>query len=97
MHAGPLSEQASKVEHMFSGGGLARKFLEATADVAAATDTAMAGHVAAILRTELLALERAQYGDHGLGLDRLEPRIGEDRQLGIGNGRGTDGQPSQVA
>jgi len=94
---GPLSESAGRVEQMFSGGGFARKSWEAVADVALATDAATARHVAGVLRAELLDLERAQDGDHGFGLDRLQSRIGEDRQLGIDNGRGADGQPSQVA
>ena len=94
--AGRLSRSTSMVEHMFSNGGLARKSHEAVARVAQATNPAVARHVWRVLHRELLDLERAQYGDHGLSLDRLEPRS-QDGQLGVGNDGRSDGHPAQVA
>jgi hypothetical protein len=97
IQSGPLSRPAGRVEQMFSTGGLGTKSHHAVARVGAATNPALARHVWRVLRAELLDFKRAQDGDDGFGLDRLEPGIGEDSQLGIGNGRGADGQPAQVA
>lgn len=80
---------------------LAYRYLMAVAAVAdEATDMyelASAARVAQSLRDSLLLLERAQSDDEGVGVSRVEARIGEDRGLGIGEAASVKWQPSEVA
>jgi len=93
-HSGDLQSERM-AEH------LALTFLMAVAAAAdEATDLrelACAARLAQSFRDELLLLHRAQSGDEGLGLTRVETGIGEDRRLGVGEVAGVERQPPQVA